>query len=135
MNSIGLHKFIALHGSVEPVRQQIAPLLVRPGISGLGFMRTGVRGMPFRLTSAVDQVSLADCHALFGMYRLLIGAAAVELIQHDYNYQAENMLAVVLDVRLARPPQEVLCAVGGLYPPSGAKLECEWELVMVDLTE
>ena len=133
MDTIGPFHFIALHGSVEPTREQIAPLLARPGIDGLGFVRTGRRGIPFRMTSVVDQVSLEDCLAVFGFYRLLIGAAAVVLIQDGYSYLNEGMKAVVLDVRLLRPPHQVLTAVGGLHPPSGALLECEWELAMVEV--
>lgn len=129
-DAIGIHQFIGLHGTCQPPCEQIAPPIVRPGIDGVGLWKTGIRGVPSVLRSVVDAANLTEARAKLILYRALIGAAPVSLVQHDYDYTAEGWQIAVLGVRRIQM-QQVLTPCGGLNSPSLAKLVCEWRVIAV----
>jgi len=128
INSIGSFQFISLLGPVAVPTGQIVLLPVRMGVDGRGLKRTGVRGVPFRLRSAVDQPSLAAAHVTLAAYLAMIGAAPVELVQDYFTYSTFKV--AVLDVQQPRITPNAGSS-GGLYPPSWAKLVCLWDLVAI----
>jgi len=131
LNYIGTLRFISLTGSVERPSEQIDRPIVRPGVDGVGLWKTGVRGRPFRLRSMVDQPNLASARFTFKAYRALIGGGLQDLIQQNYHFMgAEGFWVAVVDVRLLELKQ-IATAVGGINPPSGAKLVAEWDLIAV----
>lgn len=130
-NSIGGYQFLSLLGRVAVPAEQIDRPIVRPGVAGVGLRKTGVRGVPFTLRSAVDQPDLATAHVTLAGYRALIGANPVLLIQDNFNFSTgDNFLVAVLnvhDARITAPGN----SSGGLNAPSLAKLVCHWDLIAI----
>jgi len=132
-NSISGYQFLTLLGRVAVPTEQIDRPIVRPGVDGVGLRKTGVRGVPFTLRSAVDQTDLATAHVTLAGYRALIGADPVLLVQDSHDFSAltgGNFKVAVLDVRDARI-SPVAGSSGGLNPPSLAKLVCHWGLIAI----
>ena len=130
-NSIGSYQFISLLGRVEPPTEQLDRPIVRLGVAGVGLQKTGVRGVPFTLRSAVDQTDLAAAHLTLAAYRALVGADPVVLIQDGFNFSTGNNFTVaVLGVHDARI-SSVAGSSGGLNSPSLAKLVCHWGLIAI----
>jgi len=130
-HSIGNHLFLALNGQVVLPTEQIVAEIARPGVDGVGLWKTGTRGVPFSLRSAVDQPTFAGCRTTYAAYRALIGADPVVLVKdsHDYN-GSDNCKFAVLGVQLIEARQ-LANADGGLNFPSEAKLACLWDLIAI----
>ena len=134
-NSIGSFAFLSLRGAVDPPVERIDPqIVVRPGITGVGLWKTGRRGRPFGLRSAVDQSDLEAAHAELGKYRALIGEDPVALVQDDHDYAGDGFKVAVLAVARISI-QKVLTPCGGLNLPSLAKLVCQWQLIAIENVE
>lgn len=134
-SSIGEFQFVSLTGEVGPPTEQIGPPIVRPGVDGVGLWKTGQRGRPFRLRSAVDYADLDTARNKLSQYRALIGADPILLKQDGYDFDGEgNFKVAVLDVR-ATQLRKVETTAGGLNPPSNAKLVCEWTLIAISSGE
>ena len=127
--SIGEFDFLALHGNPEPLKEQCV-LAGRPGVEGVAVWKTSPRGVRFTLRSAVDAESLTAARWLFGQYKTLIGGDPVELVWAGLAMTGESFQVVVLDCRPAEI-KSIIGGVGGLYPPSIAWCECDWDLVAV----
>ena len=124
---------MSLDGEVDAPREQVE-LLTRPGVPGIAILRQGRRGRPFQLRSFVDAPDLATARNYYVQYAALIGEAPVEIVKAGLSLSGEAFYVQVLDVRplLIAP---LLMAVGGLNPPSAASIECQWDLVGVELVE
>lgn len=130
--SIGAHQFLTLDG-VPPVRQQEPALVVRPGVDGVSAVYTGKRGRPFALRSRVDCSTKAAALAKRVEYSQLVGAGKQKLIWGDHHVETDDPdgpQVLVLRVETLACG-ELLTSSGGLNPPSGAYLDCAWDLVLV----
>lgn len=128
-NQIGDFIFIALLGQREPPRQQLE-IEARPSVDGLTIIRTGSRGVPFRLRSQVDQGTYNGAWTTFRSYLALINADPVAMVQGGINSTAEGFKVQVLDVRPVKIGP-IKSSSGGLNAPSAAWLECDWDLVAI----
>ena len=128
-NSIGQFEFLALHGNVEPLKEQTV-VLSRPGVTGVAVWKTGTRGVRFTLRSVVDAESFEAARQLFADYKGSIGQDPVELVWSDLSLAGEGFQVIVLDVRPANI-RGILGGVGGLNSPSLGWCECDWDLVAV----
>ena len=127
--SIGKFEFLALYGRPDVLRQQIE-IAVRPGVDGVAIWKTGRRGKPFTLRSAVDANSIGHAQQLFYQYAQLIGADPVPLVFADMASVNDDVLVAVLDVRPITI-RAIAGGVGGLNGPSYGWCECDWDLVPV----
>lgn len=130
-NFIGPHQFLSLRGSWQPPREEVQ-LQARPGVDGLIAWLRGRRGVPFTLLSQVDQPTLPVAYDTFATYLELVGQGAQQLLVSDRDLTELGFGVLVLDVRLVQA-KWLGSATLGLFPPSGAFLECEWDLVAVDV--
>ncbi len=129
--SIGDFTFVCLKGQPGVVQQEIE-LITRPGVDGTGLLRTGRRGQPFDLETGVDTQTLEAGRTLFNQYKALSGTDPVKMVWGAINLEtAESVLFGVLRVDLIslRP---IAASVGGLNPPSGAWLQCRWNLIPIE---
>jgi hypothetical protein len=110
--------------------QEFLEVLARPGVDGLAFWKTGIRGKPFTLRSKVDLVDLEQAVIVFSLYQQLVGADPVGLTWGGIQFGGYGYAFKVLDVRCLRAAAIAGC-VGGLSPPSRGWLEAEWDLVAV----
>lgn len=126
---IGEFLFLSLDG-VPPCRKDELAVIVRPGVDGLAFLKTGKRGQQFTLRSRADYASREDAMVKRVEYAALVGAGKQALVWGDYPLDSENGAQVmVLDVRPIMAG-ELLVSSGGLNPPSLGYLECDWDLVL-----
>jgi hypothetical protein len=129
--SIGDHQFLRLAGNPEAIKERLV-LLARPGVPGVAIWKSGQRGEPFTLRSIVDQANGPAAWSTYLAYCQLIGKDPVDLVWSGMLLTTETTKIAVLDVRQVRLIG-LLGAIGGLNAPSHALLECEWNLVPVEL--
>lgn len=131
---IGTFEMRTLRGPAPETVRRSLELVARPGVDGLVAVRTGTRGRPFVMRSGVDAASLAAAAARWRDYQAAIGSDPIEIVWGGKSWLDFNVRFLVLDVRLLRlTPIPSGGAVGGLNPPSLAWLECEWDLVPLDI--
>ena len=131
ISSIGPFPFLILADQVVPPHEQVDEPVQRRGIDGTAVWRIGRRGEKFTLRSKVDQPSLDFARLTFAQYQSLIGQDPQTLIQDDYAFAQQNFKVLVLKVQLVAL-KAIRTAVGGMFPPSLAWLECDWELIAVE---
>lgn len=130
-NSIGEFQFIALQGLVPTIAEEVS-VLVRPGVAGVGLLRTGRRSPPFRLTSQVDVATFADTRTTLAAYRALMGADPVALVWEELLIsETEEVLVAVLNCDLI-DARAIRTSVNGINAPSTAWLVCAWDLVLIN---
>lgn len=129
--SIGPFAFISLDGVPPPVCQQ-PEVVAHPGVDSLSVWRTGKRGRPFTVRSRVDCASKAAAFALRKQYTEQIATGPHLMTWSDQLLVSEQAQVIVLDVRPGQV-QELLGSSGGLNPPSLGWLECEWDLILVEV--
>ena len=125
--SIGPHIFLTMKEHPEVPKEEVE-VVKRPGVDGVGIWRTGKRGSPMTVTTTVDAASFAVGQAMYLSYSNLIANAAVAIIWEGL---AMPFLVNVLDVRVITL-NAISTSVGGINPPSGAVLVCEWDLISVN---
>ena len=130
VNKIGPYAFITLRGQPDALKQRLE-IVMRRGVNGVGLFRTGIRGEPFSLESAVDAASKAAARTYFRNYKQLIGADPVDLIWSDLEletgggFQVAVLDVVPLDIRT------LASSSGGLNPPSLGWIEARWKLIPI----
>lgn len=129
--SLDQFDFLALHGNPDPLKEEVL-VLSRPGVDGVAVWKIGKRGQKFTLRSVCDARDIAHARDLFCQYKALIGADPVSLTWADLPLANESAKVVVLDVRAATL-KTILGGVGGLNPPSTGWVECDWDLVAVEV--
>ena len=102
----------------------------RPGVDGTELTRIGTRGVPFQLGSQVDVHDIDDGWTVFHSYLDLINGDPLPLMWYDRQSVVSGFKVQVLDVRMVRL-HTITNAIGGLNPPSGAFLECVWDLLAI----
>jgi hypothetical protein len=130
MNMIGDFEFIRFDGQPEPPAEQLDAPIQRRGVDGTGFWKTGQRGRPFVIRASVDHVNMAAAWAAVKSYRALIGEDPVSFVNDSAVWDNDNWKVVVLDVHQVTR-YAVLGGTGGLNPPSGAWLVCDFVLCAV----
>ena len=135
--SLDKYNFVTLHRpedrSAPPlIVQQQGEVIERVGVDGAGFLRTGRRGKPFQMRSAVDYATRALADQAQDGYGGMVGQSRYTLVWAGVDYSAEhNCQYIVIDVDVFRV-QYMPVAVGGL---SGANavywLEALWTLLPV----
>lgn len=123
---IGPFQFVVLKGNPLLPTEQVE-LIQRPGVPGVGMLRTGVRGTPFTLLSKVDAPSVDDAHYLIRQYESIVGGDPVQLVKDSIWY---GPLCFVLAVRSV-DVRAIVGGVGGLNEESYAWAEAEWDLVAI----
>ena len=135
-NRIADFEFVTLHGSPEPLREQV-DVGSRPGVEGNDIWRTAQRGIPFQLRSMVDCESFTDADSLYSQYLALIGEDPVLLEWSGVEQDDRGYDVVVVAVQRVRAG-ELLIDVGGTLDsdPGGGKgfLECDWTLIAIKNT-
>lgn len=129
---IGAYRFLTLHGQpVLPEHEVIVDM--RPGVDGLQFTQTGMRGKPFSMLSRIDVPSY-----LFGMqyfsiqYQVTPVLGLLDFVVNDFEYNSINLKVEVINVRLGpRGCFRAFPIVGGLTAGSTHLLEAEWELALL----
>lgn len=130
---IGSFEFLSLRGVVMPPRLQIDRPMMRPGVDGVGLWKTGSRGQPFELRSAVDVATVSAGRTLFQSYYQAIGDNPVDLVVDGYNFAAEFWRVAILDVR-ASQVKGIINSAGGTLTNPLAKLVASWTLIGVVFT-
>ena len=134
VNQIANLNFLALLGQVQRPFER-SDLDQRPGVEGTGFTLTASRGDPFTLRSQVDQPDVQYAQIAMLTYLALCTTDVVSLVQDGYEFTTENIKFKVLKVTLVKLHALALSSYWGLNSPSGAWLECDWELVAVQLPD
>lgn len=129
LNAIGEFYFLRLEGVPITLRREGVPV-VRPGVDGVAFYRTGYRGRPFQLRSTVDVWNGADGALALANYQAAILSAPLPLVYGNQFFDEFGCRYVVMDVEPVEL-REVLGAVGGLNPPSTAIVSAVWTLFPV----
>ena len=125
--------FLELRGMPDAVKRRLA-IRDRAGVDGNSFKRTGRRGRMFTLHSRVDTAMFAETIPLFDEYCGLIGENPVDLVYGGIDFSESSTQFEVVDVRI-RAMYAAVTGTGGLNPPSGGWLECDWDLVPVVIEE
>lgn len=127
-HQLGNEAFVTLDGEVRVPSEQLE-IVDRPGVDGLGFWRTGVRGMPFELVSGVDVQHLGAGQQKRLAYAALIGSNPLSLVQYDVHWDQVELRFVVLDVETQI--REIAALVGGFSQASRAWVRARWTLIAV----
>lgn len=132
---IGDHAFTFLSAPPEkPV--QMCEVMARPGVSGVGVYRMGVRGRPIMLRSEVDLSDKAAALAQLDEYQASIAQDPVDVIWADKEaFSVRQFKVIVLDVRMAHVPMSYPICVGGLNVNDGSPgvwLACDWDLISLE---
>lgn len=128
-NFIGPHQFLRLEGPWMLPRE-VVQVQARPGVDGLIAFLTGRRAEPFTARSFVDQPTLIAAYGKVEEYTRLVGQGPQSYVESDIDL-TPFFQVLVLDVRLVKA-KWLGAATWGIFPPSRASLECEWDLVAVE---
>lgn len=135
-NAIGNYQFTRIEGEPLVIARQ-GSLLSRPGVDGVGAVRTGRRGQPFTLRTAVDQPSLWAASQTFAEYQQLKWGDPVEIVIDSVDYLQFGARYLVMEVQPLRKIP-TFGAVGVLWYSfagvGGAYLEAEWQLCPIAAT-
>ncbi len=127
-----IHNFtcIELNGNPVPPMQR-RKIVQRAGVDGTGIWRMGSRGDKFTLRAGVDVPNMAAGRLAFALATAFTNADPVILIQDGYDFNLNQSWKVsVLGVRQVAL-FAVLNATGGLFPPSLAWLEIDFDLIAI----
>lgn len=98
MDSIGDFEFIRLHG--DPVIPSRTGMIVsRPGVNGIGAIRAGIQGEPFRLRSLCDFPTMEAAHIALGKYRASAWFEFVKLVKENVDYFQLGVLFLPINVQ------------------------------------
>ncbi len=130
MNAIHNFACIQLDGNPIPPMQD-RKIVQRAGVDGTGIWRMGSRGRKFTLRAGVDVPNMAAGRVAFAAATAFTNADPLVLIQENYDFDLEQDWKVsVLGVRQV-DLRAILNAIGGLFPPSLAWLEIDFELIAI----
>lgn len=120
------------NGTVPELLRQDLKIIQRPGTSGTGIKRQGVKGEPFQLESVVDVSTLVDAENLRFLYiALQNGDQKIDLVLNDIDYGSfHGVRFVVLQVGNISI-RRMAAAVGGLSTPSNYVVRASWTLIPV----
>lgn len=128
LNQLGPYQFITIEG-VPLLPRAESEVISRPGVDGLGFLKTGARGKQFSLRTIADVANWATAQTINTQYHQLTNSALVDLIFGGVNYSTISIRFNVLDVEVTRI-KKVSTSVGGLAAGQ-AIIEATWQLVAV----
>jgi hypothetical protein len=131
MDRIDDNYFIGLHGNAEMLQEGLV-VIARAGVDGHCIAKTGKRGRPFSLTSAVDCIDIDDGRDALARYKDLVDADPVEIVWAGRDLQAEGWLCKVLDVQQVRLVP-IIRSTGRIYATADpcAWLVCRWTLLPI----
>lgn len=132
-DSIDQFEFLQLDGMPDAVKEGVIQR-TRAGAAGTKFKRTGRRGQQFTLHSKVDLASFAEWPSVYYGYLGLIGADPVDIVQGGLDFSQTETVFEVVNVRVT-DAHACLTGSGGLNAPSFGWLECDWDIVPVELEE
>lgn len=119
-NSIGLHTFIDLQGTIDPRGEQLE-LFARPGFDGVVARRTGQRGEPFVLRSISYHTDFSASKTALLAFKANQGVDPQDVIQYSVNYG----VFLVLRVRQVECHVMQNCTAGAFT----VRMICDWELL------
>jgi hypothetical protein len=122
-NAIGPFQMLFIEGQILlPV--MMSERVERPGVNGVGMLRTGRRGPQFKLRSKVDALDIFDADNLLREYESIVGGDPILIAQNDIpftqGFYVEAMIPVVC--------RAIVGGVGGLNENPGAWVEADWHL-------
>ncbi len=123
VNQIGLFQFVTLDG-VPVLPFEHADAIERPGVDGTGFVKTGIRGEEFELTTGVDVVNWASALAAENAYRQIANNAIYNIVKGGISYSTLGVGFVIRSVTVTEK-FKIANAVGGLYAGS-AYVRARW---------
>ncbi|HUX16796.1 MAG TPA: hypothetical protein VMW52_10015 [Phycisphaerae bacterium] len=129
---LGSIPVLAFRGNPERLKE-IAMVLMRPGVEGVAVWRSAKKGLPFQLRSESDAYNLGHATALYRNYCNQIAQDPQPIMWKGLDLSRDKIGVVVLDVKMVLCQRQIL-GVGGLFYPSLAWLECDWNMVAVPLT-
>ncbi len=129
-NSIGTHRFLSLDGAIDTPGETI-DVVERKNVDGTGLFFTGKRGVPFTLTSTVDQADLASAGDTMIAYKDTLAEGLLTLIHVNANYDNVSVQFKVLEVVEVTRRTVIYTGWELLNPPHFAQLIAEWTLVAV----
>lgn len=112
INQIGPFQFVALDG-VPTLPFEHAMVVERDGVNGTGFVKTGIRGEEFEMTSGVDVPTWADALVLEDIYRSLVHSGTFAIIKSGVGYAAIGVAFVIRSVQVTEKFR-VANSAGGL---------------------
>jgi hypothetical protein len=124
--SIAHHRFLDLAPAPDFPRLALEPV-ERPGVDGTAFWEVARRGQTCVCRSRVDRRDVQDALDTFDAYCRTGDDGPVSVTWADLDTQTYGVKYQVLDVRIA-DLRATAPGSGGLNPPSGAWLECDWTL-------
>lgn len=128
LSYIGQFAFVSLDGQPDIPKTRVE-VVARPGVDGLGFFSTGVRGQPFVLRSFTDASDFGFARWLASQYTTIIGTIQ-PVIWSGLSMPASGVYVMVLDVI----PVEVRTVMGGVGVTTstpGGICVCDWVLAPV----
>lgn len=132
--SIGDFEFVAIDGYWSPTAEVVS-IDQRGGVDGTEVTAHGSKGRPFQLLTKVDQPTYAVALGTIDNYQALIYTDPVALVLNGRSSESigdNGFKVAVLDVSVQACFALAPGAMGGLYPPSLAWLECRWQLVAIE---
>lgn len=138
-NQLGDFWFISLHsgdaaGPPDLPGTQVE-IIQRPGYPGSAVIDLADKGKPFQMRSFVDVPTMDHGILLAKNYKAYQGKGPYGMWWCGVNYLAEfSVVFVPLEVNVTRI-KATRVAVGGLYPPSLAVVECMWTLLPMAVEE
>ncbi len=127
-----IHNFVCIQLDGNPIPpMQRRKIVQRGGVDGTGIWRTGNRGRVFTLRAGVDVPNMADGRLAFAVAALFTNADPLVLIQDGYDFNLnQDWKVAVMGVRQVAL-YAMLHATGGLFPPSLAWLEIDFDLIAI----
>ncbi len=130
-NSIGSFHFLNLMGPPKFTGHQVEPI-VRPGVDGTTFRRTGIRGEPLRWVTLVDTPTFEDTMTVLAAYQWLTGQAPQPVVWADVPIIGQRYQVLAVNPLEAKA---TLLTTQGLNPPSLGLLRAEWFVWPIDHEE
>ena len=98
-NQIGPFQFVTLEG-VPAIPFEHADPIERPGVNGTGFIKTGIRGEEFEITTGVDVPTWADALVAEDAYRQIANAGTFNIIKCGVGYATIGVKFVIRSVNV-----------------------------------
>lgn len=121
--SIGSYNFVTLKGAVNLGSGENLEAITRANVDGVAYRKTGKRGEPFEMISAVDLTSYSSAATTYENYKALQGTLQTLTIEGGTIY---TNMAILNVVEVARQP--IITSSGGQNANSTVLLECRWLL-------
>jgi len=124
-DSLGVFTFRHWIGPPPGVIRQTVQTLEHPGVDYEAYRWIGQRSGTFTRRSKSDFNTLSNARVTYRAYALMITTSPHQLIWDDYDFDTENVRAVVEDVSQVYLAQHLLIA-GAQADGNTWDMECEW---------